>query len=76
MKQTAVRLSDETYERLQAIARKTGRTATYFIREAVEQHLDDLEDLQRAEDVLRQRQREGGRDLSLDELSRQLGLDN
>ena len=34
-KQTALRLPDATYERLQALAGRTGRTATYYIKEAV-----------------------------------------
>jgi RHH-type transcriptional regulator, rel operon repressor / antitoxin RelB len=48
-KQTAIRLPDETYERLQALAERTGRTATYYIRQAIETHLEDLEDLYLAE---------------------------
>ncbi|EAR20762.1 type II toxin-antitoxin system RelB family antitoxin [Nitrococcus mobilis] len=51
-KQTAIRLSDETYARLQRLAERTGRTATYYIREAVEEHLDDLEDIYLVEQVL------------------------
>lgn|GEM_PF-246346 len=51
-KQTAVRLSEETYARLQALAGRTGRTATYYIREAIETHLDDLEDIYLAEQVV------------------------
>lgn len=30
-KHIAIRLPDETYERLQALAERTGRTATYYI---------------------------------------------
>ena len=56
-KQTAVRLSDETYARLQRMAEKTGRTATYYIREAIEAHLDDLEDIYLAEQALTRRER-------------------
>ena len=48
-KQTAIRLPNETYERLQALAERTGRTATYYIRQAIETHLEDLEDLYLAE---------------------------
>ena len=51
-KQTAVRLSDETYQRLQVLSGLTGRTATYYIREAIESHLDDLEDIYLAEQAL------------------------
>ena len=52
-KQTAVRLPDETYERLQALAKRTGRTATYYIREAIEEHLSMLEDSYLAEKALK-----------------------
>ncbi|MBZ9601763.1 type II toxin-antitoxin system RelB family antitoxin [Phyllobacterium chamaecytisi] len=48
-KQTAIRLPDETYERLQSLAAKTGRTATFYMRQAIEEYLDDLEDLYLAE---------------------------
>jgi RHH-type transcriptional regulator, rel operon repressor / antitoxin RelB len=51
-KQTAVRLPEETYNRLQLLAKKTGRTATYYIREAIEEHLDDLEDIYLAKNAL------------------------
>lgn len=61
-KQTALRLPDETYERLQALASRTGRTATYYIREAIEQHLDDLEDVYLAEQVAK-RVRRGDEDI-------------
>ena len=51
-KQTDVRLSDETYQRLQALSEQTRRTATYYIHEAIETHLDDLEDIYLAEQAL------------------------
>lgn len=76
MKQTAVRLPDETYARLQDMAAKTGRTATFYIREAIEAHIDDLEDIYLAEQVLGRRDRGESRTVSLDELSRELGLDD
>jgi len=53
-KQTAVRLPDETFERLRNLAAKTGRTATYYIREAIEEYLGDLEDIYLAEQALEQ----------------------
>lgn len=76
MKQTAVRIPDETYARLQDIASKTGRTATFYIREAIEAHIDDLEDIYLAERVLEKRERGDGRTVSLDEMSSELGLDD
>lgn len=76
MKQTAVRIPDETYTRLQALAARTGRTATFYIREALERHLEDLEDLHLVEDVLTRREQGTSRTVSLDDLSRDLGLDD
>ena len=40
----AVRLNDETERRLDALAARTGRTKTFYAREAIEAHLDELED--------------------------------
>ena len=75
-KQTAIRLPDETYARLQALSARTGRTVTFYIREAVEEHLRDLEDLYAAERALIEHRRSGERALSLDELDAELGLDD
>lgn len=52
-KQTAIRLPDDTHERLKALAARTGRTATYYIREAIEKHIEDMEDLYLAEEAMR-----------------------
>ncbi len=40
----AIRLQPEMEERLSKLAKKTGRTKTFYAREAIEQHLADLED--------------------------------
>ena len=45
MKQAAVRLPNETFARLQELAKATGRTATYYIQEAIQEHLENLEDI-------------------------------
>lgn len=73
-KQTAIRLPDETYERLQALAARTGRTATYYIREAIEQHIEDLEDIYLAEQELERVRRGESRIYSLKEVEDELGL--
>jgi len=41
----AIRLPTEIEERLDALAERTGRTKTYYAREAIEKYIDDLEDL-------------------------------
>jgi len=73
-RQAAVQLPDETYDRLQALAKNTGRTATYYIREAIEQHLDDLEDIYLADQTLERLRRGEDRTYTLDEVEKNLGL--
>lgn len=48
----AVRLPAEIESRLDALAKATGRTKTFYVREAILEHLDDLEDLYLAEQRL------------------------
>jgi RHH-type transcriptional regulator, rel operon repressor / antitoxin RelB len=45
----AIRLPQSIEKRLDRLARRTGRTKTFYAREAILRHLDDLEDLYRAE---------------------------
>lgn len=40
----ALRLPPEIEERLERLARETGRTKSFYAREAILAHLDDLED--------------------------------
>ena len=40
----AIRLQPEVEKRLDRLAKMTGRTKTFYAREAILQHLDDLED--------------------------------
>jgi RHH-type rel operon transcriptional repressor/antitoxin RelB len=40
----ALRLPPEIEKRLSNLAKKTGRTKSFYAREAIIQHLDDLED--------------------------------
>ena len=48
----AIRLPQEIEQRLSELARKTGRTKTFYAREAILTHLEDLEDLYLAEERL------------------------
>ena len=40
----AVRLPSEIEERIAQLAARTGRTKTYYIKEAIMEHLDEMED--------------------------------
>jgi RHH-type rel operon transcriptional repressor/antitoxin RelB len=48
----AIRLPESIEKRLDKLARRTGRTKTYYVREAILEHLEDLEDLYLAERAL------------------------
>ncbi len=40
----AIRLNEETEQRLTRLAKRTGRTKTFYAREAILEHLEDMED--------------------------------
>ena len=48
----AIQLPAEIEKRLDALAKATGRTKSFFAREAILEHLTDLEDLYLAEQRL------------------------
>jgi len=45
----AIRLPPEIEERLEKLAKRTGRSKTFYAREAILEHLEDLEDYYLAE---------------------------
>ena len=47
-----IRIPKSVGQRLDILAKRTGRSKTYYIREAIMEHLDDLEDIYMAEQVL------------------------
>jgi RHH-type rel operon transcriptional repressor/antitoxin RelB len=66
----AIRLDQKTEERLARLARRTGRTKTFYAREAILEHLEDLEDGYLALDRLAR----PARIYSASEVKRALGL--
>jgi len=68
----AIRLPKEIEIRLENLAKVTGRTKTYYAREAIVEHMNDLEDIYLAEQTL-ERIRKGEEDiLSEEEFWREL----
>ena len=45
-----IRLTQDVEQRLQYLSAKTGRTKTYYVREAILSHLQDMEDYYLAEE--------------------------
>jgi RHH-type rel operon transcriptional repressor/antitoxin RelB len=71
---TSVRLAPETEQRLDYLASHTGRTKAYYLREIIEQGLDEMEDYYLAADVL-ERVRKGQEQVhSAADVRRDLGL--
>lgn len=70
----SLRLSAEIEARLETLARRTGRTKSFYIREAILEHLDDLEDLYLAESRLQDVLSGRSGTVPLDELLKRHGL--
>ncbi len=61
----ALRLPEEIERRLEELARRTGRSKSYYARQAIIEHLDDLEDVYLAEERNRA---DSGERISLEEM--------
>jgi RHH-type rel operon transcriptional repressor/antitoxin RelB len=70
----AIRLPEEIEKRLDALAKQTGRTKSYYVREAILEHLDDLEDIYLAEKELADIRAGRGTSVSLEEVMKRYGM--
>jgi len=68
----AIRLPEEIEKRLGILAKITGRTKTYYVREAVIDHLEKLEDIYLALDRLEKPSKQW----SLEDLENEVDLDS
>ncbi|HKK19561.1 MAG TPA: DUF6290 family protein [Opitutales bacterium] len=66
----AIRLDREVEARLESLAKKTGRTKTYYAREAILEHLEDMEDYYLAVEAIQN----PGQLYTAEEAKRELGL--
>jgi RHH-type rel operon transcriptional repressor/antitoxin RelB len=71
----AIRLPETIEKRLEKLAQKTGRTKTFYAREAIVTHISDLEDLYLAEDRLERIENGEERTVPLKEVLKRRGLD-
>lgn len=71
----AVRLPSSIEKRLERLARRTGRTKTFYVREAILEHLEDMEDLYLAEGALERIHRGEEQTISLKDVMKRHGLD-
>lgn len=72
----SLRLPVELVERISHLAKTTGRSRTFYMQEAIKQHVEDLEDLYLAEQALIDIRSGKSRLYTLDEVEKELGLDN
>ena len=70
----AIRLPDKIEKRLDRLAKRTGRTKTYYAREAILQHLEELEDIYLAEKRLAEIRAGRVRTILLEKVMRRYGL--
>ncbi len=72
----AIRLPQSIEDRLERLAKKTGRTKTFYAREAIVRHIEDLEDVYEAERVMERVRAGKEQTYTLDEVKERLGLDD
>ena len=68
----SIRLDPAMDRRLSELARRTGRTKSYYVRELIESNIEDLEDRYLAEARLERRRRS----LTSRQARKQLGLEH
>ena len=73
MSMLTTRLPEDINQRLNALSVKTGRTKSFYVREALELHMQDLEDAYLAEAALI-KHKKSGKTVSHQELGAELGF--
>jgi RHH-type rel operon transcriptional repressor/antitoxin RelB len=68
----AIRLTGDLLTRLSSLAKRTGRTKTFYAREAIFRYLDEMEDTF----VAIQRIEKPGKRMSMKDAEKALGLDS
>ena len=72
----ALRLPEDIESRLDKLAKATGRTKSFYAREAILEHLADLEDLYLAEKRLDKVRTDKSKTYTLNAVEQALGLAN
>lgn len=67
-KQFSIRIEPEIEQRLEALARRTGRSRSFYVKEAILDHLDDLEDTFLGEQALEEFRRSGAESIPLEDV--------
>lgn len=72
----SIRLPDDVEARLKDLSAKTGRSKTFYVTQAICEHLDDLEDIYLAERELIEVRAGRSRPVSLQDAMTAHGLDD
>ena len=72
----AIRLPEEIEARLENLAKATGRTKTFYAREAILEYLEDMEDLYIAKQRMADSQAGRSKTIPLKELMKRYGMED
>jgi RHH-type rel operon transcriptional repressor/antitoxin RelB len=72
----AIRIPKEIEERLEQLAQKTGRTKTFYAREAIMEHIEDLEDYYLAAEILARVRKGKEKTVPIETLIKRYGLED
>ena len=70
----SIRLTAEEEARLDALAARTGRSKTFYVRQAIEAHLNELEELYWADEAVREWKASGKKSRPARQLWHELGV--
>jgi len=71
----AIRLPESVEKRLTRLAKRTGRTKTFYAREAILRYLEDLEDAYDADRAWERIQSGNDKPIPLEDVMRRYGMD-
>ncbi|MDD4836775.1 MAG: TraY domain-containing protein [Dethiosulfovibrio sp.] len=71
-----IRLDEQLSSRLEALAKKTGKTKSWYASKAIEDYLDDMEDYYLAAEAIALSIKKGAKPVSSEEVRLELGLDD
>jgi RHH-type rel operon transcriptional repressor/antitoxin RelB len=72
----SIRLPHEIENRLQKLSERTGRSKSFYVKEAILEHLDDIEDIYLAEKRLEDLRSGRTQTVSLQDVMKRYGMDN
>jgi RHH-type rel operon transcriptional repressor/antitoxin RelB len=72
----AIRLPKDIENRLERLAKRTGRTKTYYAREAILEHIDELEEIYLADKTYEDVRAGREKTIPLAEVMKEFGLES